>query len=138
MKGKVLAWIAGILAGAGIAVGVLALTGRLADTTTTTTTRPPLTTEEQRWSPGSPNTTHPSPSHTSGFTPTTVDAALVSLCIDLRDRFEAAVADYTNGWYESDKEEAVMVRSEIQRNCPYRYLEGLVIPLSPYGRSVDR
>ena len=50
MKSKVISWIAGILAGAGIAVGILAATGRLsepiAQTTTpetTTTMMPPTT-----------------------------------------------------------------------------------------------
>ena len=114
---KVLFAIAFLIVGAGIAVGALMLTGRLADSTTPTrtTSRPAYTTTTiaLRY----PSTT-------------ALDAALAALCIDLQDRARVAVAALNYGDDEG-RNEAIRAVGDLHSHCPPRYRTVNVPPAGP-------
>ena len=130
---KFLFGVAFLIVGAGIAVGALMLTGRLADSTTPTS--------HTRTTSGRVVTTY-SPTPTRGpsfttityttptFTVTTLDAALAALCIDLQDRARAAV-DALNYGDDEGRAEAIRAVGDLNSHCPFRYRSVSVPPAQP-------
>ena len=138
---KFLFGVAFLIVGAGIAVGALMLTGRLADSTTPTshtrttsgrvvTTYSPTPTRGPSYSPGldpayiTPRTSRPA------YTTTTIDAALAALCIDLQDKARAAIAAFNAGETDplphsrsgaKDRSEVNRTVRNLQSHCPSRY-----------------